>query len=160
MLREHGQRDKYLHHEIGWTSRLDSIQAVVLSAKLPYLEEWTEERRAIAAGYSEALSGVGDLVLPPVAPGRQPVWHLYVVRTRRPDRLAGSLARRGIATGRHYPEPPHLARAYKSLGYSRGAFPIAETLADELVSLPIFPGMSESQLDAVVEGIEAYFVDG
>jgi dTDP-4-amino-4,6-dideoxygalactose transaminase len=160
MLREHGQREKYRHEAIGWTSRLDAFQAVVLSAKLPYLEEWTEERRAIAGFYTEALDGVGDLAVPPVPMGSEPVWHLYVVRTRDPDGLGRSLADRGIATGRHYPEPPHLSRAYASLDHRRGTFPVAETLADELLSLPIFPGMTEAQVSAVVDGIESYFANG
>jgi dTDP-4-amino-4,6-dideoxygalactose transaminase len=156
-LREHGQRTKYEHELIGWTARLDAVQAAVLSVKLPHLERWNAERRAVARTYGERLAGTGDLVLPSVPPGSEPVWHLYVVRTARPDELAGFLRRREIATGRHYPVPVHLSPAYAALGYGEGAFPVAEQLARELLSLPIFPGMTEAQISAVVEAIEDYF---
>jgi dTDP-4-amino-4,6-dideoxygalactose transaminase len=89
-LREHGQREKYVHEVIGWTGRLDAFQAVVLRRKLGHLDSWNEQRRAVAAGYAKLLAGVGDLVLPPVAEGSQPVWHLYVVRTADPEALARS----------------------------------------------------------------------
>jgi dTDP-3-amino-3,4,6-trideoxy-alpha-D-glucose transaminase len=159
-LREHGQRVKY-HHEVeGYTARLDTIQAVVLLHKLPHLERWNEERRSVARVYLERLDGVGDLVLPPVVPGSDPVWHLFVIRTADPGALAASLAEDGIGTGRHYPEPAHLSTAYEWLGYGRGAFPVAERLAREVLSLPIFPGMSEEQVDAVVAGVARFFRRG
>lgn len=156
-LREHGQRAKYVHELEGWTARLDTIQAIVLLAKLPLLERWTEERRTAARLYQDALEGVGDLVLPPVPAGSRPVWHLFVVRTEAPERLAAALGERGIATGRHYPAPVHLTPAYRRLGYAEGAFPVAEALARECLSLPIFPGITESQLEAVVDGVRAAF---
>lgn len=156
-LREHGQREKYRHERPGWTSRLDTIQALVLWHKLPSLEHWNAERRAAAAHYTRELAGVGDLVLPFVAAESTPVWHLYVVRTARRDALVAYLRLRGIGAGLHYPEPPHLSAAYASLGYGRGSFPIAEAVARECVSLPIFPGMSEPQLDAVVSAVRDFF---
>jgi dTDP-3-amino-3,4,6-trideoxy-alpha-D-glucose transaminase len=156
-LREHGQRRKYEHDLEGYTARLDTIQALVLLHKLPLLGGWNEERRAIAHFYGEALAGVGDLTLPPVPEGSRPVWHLYVVRTAEPERLAAFLAERGVATGRHYPQPPHLSPAYAHLGYQSGDFPVAEALADELLSLPIFPGMSEDQVQTVVNAVSDYF---
>ena len=156
-LREHGQTAKYVHACEGWTARLDTIQALVLSHKLPLLEGWNEERRAAARYYSEALDEVGDLVLPAVAEGSRHVWHLYVVRTADPDSLALSLRTRGIGTGRHYPQPVHLTEAYAGLGYGPGAFPVAEALARECLSLPMFPGITESQLAAVADGVRAYF---
>jgi dTDP-4-amino-4,6-dideoxygalactose transaminase len=159
-LREHGQRRKYEHDLEGYTARLDTIQAVVLLRKLPLLDGWNEDRRAAADFYLHALDGVGDLRLPPVAPGSEPVWHLFVVRTAQPDRLASFLHERGIATGRHYPQPIHLAPAYAWLGYSRGAFPVTEALASECLSLPIFPGISERQQSAVVAVVQAYFRRG
>ncbi|MCP9487774.1 MAG: DegT/DnrJ/EryC1/StrS family aminotransferase [Gaiellaceae bacterium MAG52_C11] len=159
-LREHGQRSKYRHDLEGYTARLDTIQAIVLELKLRLLDGWNEERRAAARFLSEALAGLGDLVLPAIAPGSMPVWHLYVVRTAEPDALGSFLRERGIATGRHYPEPVHLAPAYAGLGYSAGAFPIAEQLARDGLSLPIFPGISESQLAAVAEAVQAYFRSG
>jgi dTDP-4-amino-4,6-dideoxygalactose transaminase len=156
-LREHGQRSKYQHDLEGYTARLDTIQALVLRRKLMFLDLWNEQRREVARFYDEALDGVGDLRLHPVAPDSQPVWHLYEVRTADPDAFAGFLRERGIATGRHYPEPVHLTRAYAELGYGRGDFPVAEALAAELVSLPIFPGMTEQQLESVAGGIREFF---
>jgi dTDP-4-amino-4,6-dideoxygalactose transaminase len=159
-LREHGQRRKYRHDAEGYTARLDTIQAAVLLRKLPLLNTWNQERRLIARLYSEALAGVGDLVLPPVVPVSDPVWHLYVVRTGDPDRLSDFLRSRGIATGRHYPDPVHLCPAYEWLGHRRGAFPVSERLAAEALSLPLFPGITESQVGAVVEAIGDFFVRG
>jgi dTDP-3-amino-3,4,6-trideoxy-alpha-D-glucose transaminase len=156
-LREHGQRAKYRHDVEGYTARLDTIQALVLLAKLPLLDGWNDDRRAVAGFYDHALEGVGDLRMPPVRADSQPVWHLYEVRTADPEGLAGFLRARGVATGRHYPEPVHLTRAYADLGYRRGDFPVAEALAAELLSLPIFPGMTESQLDSVVGSIKEFF---
>jgi dTDP-4-amino-4,6-dideoxygalactose transaminase len=156
-LREHGQRAKYEHDLEGWTARLDTIQAIVLQAKLGHLDEWNEQRRAIAARYLEELAGVGDLELPPVAGTSEPVWHLFVVRTADPAMLADHLRGRGIATGRHYPEPVHLARAYRWLGHDRGDFPLAERHAETALSLPIFPGMTLEDADAVVAAISAFF---
>jgi dTDP-4-amino-4,6-dideoxygalactose transaminase len=159
-LREHGQNGKYRHELVGYTARLDTVQALVLLRKLPLLDGWNEERRAAAAFYSETLGGVGDLRLPPVAPGSNPVWHLYVVRSGRREALAEFLSSRGIATGRHYPQPLHLTHAYLGLGYLPGAFPVAEALAEEGLSLPIFPGITEEQLEAVAAGVREFFVRG
>ena len=156
-LREHGQARKYHHALEGYTARLDTIQALALLHKLPYLDRWTAERRAIAAHYAAELAGVGDLRLPMVPPGSEPVWHLYVIRTADPAALADFLAARGIGSGRHYPEPPHLSEAYAGLGYRPGSFPVAEALSREALSLPLFPGMAEAQLDAVVGVVKAYF---
>ena len=119
-LRHHGEREKYRSEVEGYTARLDTIQAIILLHKLPHLDGWTEERRAAAAFYTDALAGVGDLRLPPIASGGNPVWHLYVVRTAEPEALAGHLAARGIGSGRHYPEPPHLSRAFAWLGQRKG----------------------------------------
>jgi dTDP-4-amino-4,6-dideoxygalactose transaminase len=156
-LREHGQRRKHEHKLLGYTARLDAIQAAVLARKLPYLDEWNESRRAAARYYTESLDGIGDLRLPPTARGSEPAWHVYVVRTADPGKLAGHLAEAGIASGRHYPKPPHLEPAYASLGLRRGAFPVAEALADEGLSLPIFPNMTEAQLASVVGAVRDFF---
>ena len=136
-LREHGQRAKYDHELIGFTARLDTIQAIVLAHKLPLLDTWNDQRRAAAARYSEALAGVGDLELPPVAPNSDPVWHLYVIRTADPQALALHLRDREIGSGFHYPEPAHLSEAYRSLGHPAGSFPVAEEAAGRVLSLPI-----------------------
>jgi dTDP-4-amino-4,6-dideoxygalactose transaminase len=159
-LREHGQRRKYEHRAEGWTARLDTIQAIVLLRKLPHLERWNEERRAAAAFYGEALEGVGDLVLPREPHGARHVWHLYVVRTAQRDGLAAHLARRAIGTGLHYPEPAHLSKAWAHLGYGPGSFPVTERLAGEVLSLPLFPGITEAQLVSVVAAIRDFFRRG
>jgi dTDP-3-amino-3,4,6-trideoxy-alpha-D-glucose transaminase len=158
-LREHGQRAKYRHDLEGWTARLDTIQALVLARKLTLLDGWNEERRAAAAFFTEALDGVGDLRLPAVPDGSDPVWHLYVVRTADPEALAAFLADRRIGTGRHYPQPAHLSPAYAHLGHREGSFPVTEALAREVLSLPIYPGITGEQLTAVVEAIGDYFAD-
>jgi dTDP-4-amino-4,6-dideoxygalactose transaminase len=159
-LREHGQRAKYRHEWEGYTARLDTIQAVVLMHKLPLLDDWNEQRREAAALYGAALEGVGDLGLPHVPAGSSPVWHLFVVRTADPEAMAAGLACAGVGTGRHYPEPPHLSQAYEWLGYGAGAFPVAERLSAQGISLPIFPGIAESQIARVAEAVEGYFRGG
>jgi dTDP-4-amino-4,6-dideoxygalactose transaminase len=156
-LREHGQTARYEHELEGYTARLDTIQALVLLRKLPLLEGWNAEREAAARFYSEALDGIGDLRLPPVPAGSHPVWHLYVIRTTERDALSSFLRERGIETARHYPTPPHLSKAFASLGHARGSFPVAEAIARECLSLPIFPGIAEEQLAAVAQGVTEYF---
>jgi dTDP-4-amino-4,6-dideoxygalactose transaminase len=159
-LREHGQTARHRHETVGYTARLDTVQAAVLLRKLALLPAWTEERRAIAGAYSQALDGVGDLRLPPVAPESEPAWHLYEIRTGRADQLAVFLDERGIQTGRHYPSPVHLTPAFAHLGHGPGAFPVSEALARELVSLPIYPGLGDDRLGAVVAAIEEFFDRG
>jgi dTDP-4-amino-4,6-dideoxygalactose transaminase len=159
-LREHGQTKKYEHGVEGYTARLDTIQALVLLHKLRRLDEWNEQRRQAAAFYTDELADLGDLRLAPVAAGSGHVWHVFVVRTEAPDALAAFLAARGIGTGRHYPHPVHLTRAYARLGLRRGAFPVAEALAAEALSLPLFPGITEEQLSAVVGALRRYFDGG
>jgi dTDP-4-amino-4,6-dideoxygalactose transaminase len=156
-LREHGQSVKYRHAAVGYTARLDTIQALVLLRKLPLLGSWNEERRAVASAYFEGLKGVGDLVLPPVAPEAEHVWHLFVVRTGDPEALSAHLSDHGIGTGRHYPEPPHLSEAFRHLGHTEGSFPVAEKIARECLSLPIFPGIEREELDYVITSVAGYF---
>jgi dTDP-4-amino-4,6-dideoxygalactose transaminase len=155
-LRVHGETRKYHHEYVGYTTRLDTIQAIVLLEKLPLLEHWNRQRHEAARFYMQALSGLDDLQLPPVPDGSHPVWHLFVIRTSEPEFLAEFLAQRGIQSGRHYPEPPHLTPAYRSLGFARGDFPVAEALAREGLSLPLYPGISEAQLELVCEAIREY----
>jgi dTDP-4-amino-4,6-dideoxygalactose transaminase len=156
-LREHGQVAKYRHELDGFTARLDTLQAAVLLRKLPHLDAWNAQRRTAALRYRAELRDVGDLRLPPVPVGSDPVWHLFVVRTSRREQLATFLAARGIGTGCHYPQPPHLSPAFAGLGYRLGEFPVAEALADEVLSLPIFPGITEAQVTAVVDAVKAFF---
>lgn len=156
-LREHGQTAKYVHTYEGWTSRLDTLQALVLSRKLPLLDEWNAQRREAAAYYDDALADVGDIRLPPNALESTSVWHLYVVRTNDPGALGEWLRTRGIGSGRHYPCPVHLTDAYAGLGHGRGDFPVAESLARECISLPMFPGITEEQLAATAAAVRSYF---
>jgi dTDP-4-amino-4,6-dideoxygalactose transaminase len=158
-LREHGQREKYRHDLVGFTARLDSVQALFLSLKLPHLRGWNEERRQAARRYNELLDGVGDLVLPADG-GEAHVWHLYVARTREPAGLAAHLGGLGVWVGRHYPIPVHLNPAFASLGYPEGAFPVAERWAGQCLSLPLFPGITEQQIEAVADGISSWFAGG
>jgi dTDP-4-amino-4,6-dideoxygalactose transaminase len=160
MLRVHGQKEKNRHDLIGWTGRLDSFQAVVLTCKLSRLAEWNVERHAIATLYTELLAGVGDLVLPQVARDSEHVWHVYAVRTGDPVALADHLRARGIESGRHYPTPPHLTEAYAHLGYEPGAFPVAEELGRTELSLPIFAGMTQAQVETVASAVEEFFREG
>jgi dTDP-4-amino-4,6-dideoxygalactose transaminase len=156
-LRVHGERQKYVHEHVGYTARLDTIQAAVLLEKLPFLDRWNAQRRWAASFYNDALSDVEGLALPPVAEGSDPVWHLFVIRTRDPQALAAFLSGREIQTARHYPEPPHLASAYRGLGHAPGDFPVAEALARECISLPIYPGITEEQLEQVCDAVRTFF---
>jgi len=156
-LREHGQAVKGTHLSVGWTARLDTVQAAVLLRKLPLLDRWNAERRAAADWYREALADVGDLVLPAVGDESVPVWHVYVVRTGDPLALGDHLRAHGVQTGRHYAEPPHLSGAYAGLGYEPGSFPVAEALAREVLSLPMFPGITRQQVETTAAAIADFF---
>jgi dTDP-4-amino-4,6-dideoxygalactose transaminase len=150
-IREHGQSEKYVHvTSDGWNSRLDSIQAAVLSIKLKKLDEWTSRRRVAAAHYQEALSDLPmELPIEPV--GRKHVYHLYVVRTTGRDNLRQALIERGIGVGLHYPIPLHLQKAYAFLGLTNGAFPNAELSASTLLSLPMHQALSKEHIELVFQ---------
>jgi dTDP-4-amino-4,6-dideoxygalactose transaminase len=156
-LREHGERAKYDHEREGYTSRLDTIQALVLLSKLPYLSEWNAQRASAAAAYSASLMDLDAVTLPTISAGSVPVWHLYPIRTAEPTLLAAHLAQRGIDTGRHYPIPPHLSDAYGWLGHRQGSFPVTEALSREVLSLPLFPGITGPQLAAVSRAVHDFF---
>ncbi len=143
MLRNYGSRRKYEHEIEGCNSRLDPLQAALLRVKLRHLDHWNEQRREIAHVYHESLSQLAarELDLPSVPAWAEPVWHLYVVRYPQRDHLQARLAELGVSTLIHYPLPPHLQPAYARLGFNRGDFPIVEKLCDEVLSLPIYPGM-------------------
>ena len=156
-LRNYGS-DQKNHHELpGYNSRLDELQAAVLRVKLRHLATWTQQRRQLAAWYSEQLAGVPGLRLPAVAAGAAPVWHLYVVHTARRYALREHLAAAGISTQMHYPLPPHLQPAYAQLGLAAGALPIAEELAATCLSLPLWPGMTEETVATVVRAVWAFY---
>ncbi len=154
-LRDHGQARKYYHSMIGWNGRMDGIQAAALSIKLKRLSEGNEKRRAHAALYTELLSGLEGVVLPQTADGRTHVFHIYAVRSPRRDELIRDLGGKQISCGIHYPVPVHLQEAYQSLGYSIGAFPIAERCANEFLSLPMFPELTPAQVEHVAVQLRA-----
>lgn len=155
-LRNHGRNEKYLHSEVGYGYRLDTLQAAVLQVKLRHLPVWNEARRRLAALYREALAG-----LPLSFVGQHPdacsVYHLLVIRIRGRDTLLGHLRAAGIHAGIHYPLPLHLQPALLKLGYKRGSFPQAEAAACEVLSLPLFAEMTDTQLEMVVDVIHDYF---
>ena len=159
MLRNYGSEQKYVNEEMGFNMRLDELQAAFLSVKLKYLDEWTAERKRLARFYDEGLEGVGDLQLPVVAEGADHVYHLYVVRTRQRDALAAPLKEKGIGTLIHYPIAPHLQRCYAHLGYQKGDFPVAEELAETVLSLPLYPGLGEGAQHNVMDSIKSFFDD-
>lgn len=137
--------------------RLDELQAALLSVKLRQLDEWTRQRQEVAGWYGELLSDVEELTLPSVHPDATHVYHLYVVRTSKRDALQQYLAELGIGTMIHYPVPPHLQQAYASLGLKKGDFPIAESIAETCLSLPLFPGMTYEMVSTVSQHIKNYF---
>lgn len=157
MLRNYGSEKKYHNEEIGFNMRLDEVQAGFLSVKLKYLNEWTKQRKEIASHYNNALKNVGDLILPTVHANATHVFHLYVIKTKNRDGLQKHLSENGIGTLIHYPIPPHLQKAYQTLGFKKGSFPIAEELADNCLSLPIWPGMTLDQVNTVAENIKQAF---
>jgi len=154
-LRNYGSDVKYHHPETGFNSRLDTVQAVVLKAKLKRLEGWNQKRREAAARYHELLAGVDAVTLPETMEGNDHIWHLYVIRVPERDRVLEKLHAGGIGAGIHYPVPIHLQGAFAHLGHSRGAFPVAEKAANEILSLPLFPEITPAQQQRVVETLRS-----
>lgn len=152
LLRDFGQSEKYRHEVVGTNSRLDELQAAVLRVKLRRLDAWNEARRSLADRYAKNLAGTAA-VTPVTRAGAEHVWHLYVLRVAERDRVRAALAARGIETGIHYPVPIHLQPAHADLGYGRGAFPVAESQAGELLSLPMYPELPPDDLDRVCEAL-------
>lgn len=151
MIGGHGGTRRYEHEVLGFNSRLDTLQAVVLRAKLRRLEGWNEQRRAAADRYAALLAGVEEIVLPTTAEGNVPVWHLYVVRVPERDRVLAALQSQGVGAGIHYPQPIHLTAAFAGLGLGTGSFPVAERSAPQLLTLPLFPHITEAQQERVAE---------
>lgn len=151
MIRDHGQARKYYHDIEGYNGRLDSIQAGWLTVKLRHLSGWNDSRRALAHRYHELFSGMSEkIVVPQEAAWTKGVYHLYVVRVSERQALQAHLAAVSVGTGIHYPIPLHLQKAYQNLGYKAGDFPVTERVANEILSLPIFPHLSYGQQDEVV----------
>lgn len=156
MLRDHGQQEKYIHRMEGYNGRLDALQAIVLSAKLQKLADWNRMRRTNAQRYDALFSDVPGVTTVGEAKYSQSVYHLYVILVDRRDELQRHLAEKGIATGLHYPVPLHLQQAYAHLGHQKGDFPITEDAAERLLSLPMFPELTESQIEYVAQCIKEF----
>jgi dTDP-4-amino-4,6-dideoxygalactose transaminase len=155
MIRDHGAQRKYEHEMLGLNSRLDTMQAVVLSAKLSRLAAWNAARRQAAARYDTLLSGFSEVVLPRTLEANEHVWHLYVVCVPDRDRVLKELHAAGIGAGIHYPQPIHLTPAFSAPRYPQGTFPVAERTCSQLLSLPIFAEITEEQQERVVSVLAA-----
>lgn len=153
-LGNYGSKEKYVHEVRGFNSRLDPVHAAVLATKLKYLDEWNARRASIAARYLEELADL-PLSLPYSPAWAGPVWHLFVIQCEQRDRFRDKLHELGIGTLIHYPIPPHLQEAYGDAGYTRGAFPIAEAMADRLLSLPIGPQLDGASVERVIAAVRA-----
>jgi dTDP-4-amino-4,6-dideoxygalactose transaminase len=158
-LRVHGGRQMYHHEEVGYNSRLDSLQAAVLSAKLPHLKGWSDARRRNAAFYDQALAGIGGIETPVAREDHESIYNQYTLRVRdgRRDALADFLRERGVGSGVYYPVPLHLQECFAYLGYREGQFPESERACREVLSLPVFPELTQAQLEYVAESVRAFF---
>jgi dTDP-4-amino-4,6-dideoxygalactose transaminase len=152
-LRNHGGSGRYQHSALGFNSRLDALQAVVLEAKLRRLDDWNQARRDAAERYTKLLEGVEGVRIPETAPGNLHVWHLFVVRVADRDRVLADLQGAGVPAAIHYPTPIHLTGAFAHLGAKAGDFPVSEKAAGEILSLPMHPHLSPAQQEFVVEAL-------
>ena len=156
VLRNYGSRVKYYNEVAGYNSRLDPLQAAFLRVKLTHLDDWNTRRRDMVARYSESLAGIPGISLPHVPEEIVPAWHLYVVRCTERDSLQRYLQAEGVSTLIHYPVPPHKSGAYAGTSPAAGSYPIAEELADTVLSLPIGPHMTDAQQTKVIEALHAW----
>lgn len=156
-LREHGQSTRYYHPIVGYNARLDEIQAAVLRIKLRHLDEWNARRQQVAAQYNQLLAGT-DIITPEIPPGGRHVFYCYALRVPggRRDGLRVFLAERGIGTQIHYPVPIHMQEAAQFLGYRRGDLPVTEKVASEVLSLPMYPELTDSQIDRVASSVTEF----
>ena len=160
MLRVHGSQVRYLHEAIGINSRLDALQAAVLQVKLKYLDQWTEGRRRNAERYQELFAKTKHadcVVLPPTAPGNFHVYNQFTVRVPKRDELRAFLKEKGVGTEVYYPLPMHLQTCYRELGHQKGSFPLSEQAAEEVMSIPIYPELTEAQQGYVVDTIAEFY---
>jgi dTDP-4-amino-4,6-dideoxygalactose transaminase len=155
VLRDHGRSEKYAHKLVGYGYRLDALQAAILGAKLPHLDAWNARRREIADYYTELLTNT-DIVTPYVPPHIKPIYHIYCIRSKNRDGLKQHLKARGIETGIHYPIPLHLQPVYQNLGYNAGNFPETEKAANEILSLPMYPELTDAQAQQIVDAIKEF----
>jgi len=151
-LRVHGSRQMYIHEEVGYNSRLDSLQAAVLRIKLNELDLWLKRRRAIASQYNEAFRGF-DIITPRVAENNEHTYHQYTISYKERDNLMRHLETKGIASRVYYPVPLHLQPCYRSLGYSIGSFPASEKAAEEVLSLPIYPELTDENINYIIQTV-------
>jgi dTDP-4-amino-4,6-dideoxygalactose transaminase len=156
-LRNYGQSVKYEHVEKGLNARMDTLQAAILRTKLRHLKRWNEARAAHAEKYIKLLNGIGDIVFQQRAPYSSHVYHLFIIETDQRDALREHLEKAGIQTGIHYPRPIHLQGAYSDLGYLKGDFPNAERLAARILSLPMFPELSNEQIHHIAANVQTFF---
>ncbi|MFH1856956.1 MAG: DegT/DnrJ/EryC1/StrS family aminotransferase [Candidatus Omnitrophota bacterium] len=154
VLRNHGRLEKYEHLMVGYNERLDTLQAAILRVKLKYLKEWTEKRRRNAALYNELLKDAQGIVTPRENDYAKSAWHLYVIRSEKRDAIKEALQKNKIQSGIHYPIPLHLQPAYKCLGYKEGDFPVSENYSLQILSLPMFPELTEQEITQVVEVVK------
>ena len=154
-LRNYGSQRRYYNDEIGINSRLDEMQAGLLCIKLKHIEEINEERKNICQKYLDGIKN-STIKLPKVDDGATTVWHQFVVRTKNRERMITFLEEHGIETAIHYPVPPHLQVAYKNLGYELGDLPITEKYADEVLSLPLYNGMEENEIQKVIDALNGF----
>lgn len=155
LLRNYGSKEKYYNEVKGINSRLDELHAAMLRVRLKYLDEWNARRADLARMYLEELSGA-DLLLPAVAAGAEPVWHLFVIRSRHRDELQRFLKSAGVNTLVHYPVPPHLQKAYREAGFQEGTYPVSEAIHREVLSLPIGPHLAREDALRVVEAVRSF----
>lgn len=153
-LRDYGRVSKYKHVIIGYNSRLDTLQAAILAVKLRKLEAWNNMRRKAAGIYDEFFKNIDGIIIPHAANSLRHVYHVYAIRVKKRDKIARALQERGIVAIIHYPIPLHLQIAYKDLGYKRGDFPVAETVAQEILSLPMYPHIEKKQIKFVTDTIK------
>jgi dTDP-4-amino-4,6-dideoxygalactose transaminase len=156
-LRVHGGMKTYFHDEVGYNSRLDSLQAAVLQAKLPHLAAWSAKRRENAAYYDAAFREISDITTPYVDPANESIFNQYTIRVPRRDELQAHLKARGIGNSIYYPLPLHLQPCFVYLGYKEGACPESERAAAEVISLPIYPELTRGQLDEVIDAVRVFF---
>ncbi len=156
-LRMHGSLKTYFHEMVGYNSRLDALQAAVLMAKLPHLEAWSAARRANAAFYDHAFADLADIVTPYVDPGNTSIYNQYTIRAQRRDELQAHLKARGIGCAIYYPLPLHLQPCFAYLGCREGQFPESERASQEVLSLPVFPELTSTQRDIVVDAVRAFY---
>lgn len=156
-IREHGSLKKYYHETFGHNYRMEGIQGAVLGVKMKYISGWTDARRRVAKKYNELLSDIPQIVLPKEMAYAKHVYHLFVIKAQRRDELQTYLNAEGVSTGLHYPVPLHLQECFKHLGYKQGDFPVTEDLANNCVSLPMFPEMTDEQIAYVSDKIHTFY---